>query len=248
MAACVTGEAEVSLKAYEVGDVLRKELDLPECNDEGDLLKPKEILALATIKLVDFVAAGGEGSEESSSTVKEKLRAVRATVRRLPANFWGTAKIRSGSTNDELLARILAKPATAGGFAAAIACRCLRPNVVDTRSIESRGAGIIDGFAVLRGPGAYCTIDSEMENIGKLFRTERDAEKIGDCTFRILDRNQPAPGQVVMSGKATKCEARFIALLTPKWCLVGIFRHAGNEAEIETMKVFEGMRQEIPTK
>jgi len=244
MVACVTAEAEINLKAYEIGDILRKELDLPECNDEGDLLKPKEILALANETL------GNVAESDASSittTVKEQLRATRELVRRLPADkFWAMAiKIRPGSSNDELLTRILAKPATAGGFVAAIACRCLKPNVIDTKSIESRGAGVIDGYTVLRGPGAYCTIDSEMESIGKLFRTERDAQKIGDCTFRIQDRSQPSPGQVVMIGKANKCEARFIALLTPKWCLVGIFRHGGPEAEEITMNAFEQMRLEI---
>jgi len=239
--ACLTAEAEINLKAYEIGDILRKELDLPECDDNGDLLKPKEILALANTKL------GNEADgSDSSSSVKDKLRATRAVVRRLPANFWiASTKIRLGSSNDELLTRILAKPATAGGFAAAIACRCLKPYVVNTKAIESRGTGIIDGFTVLRGAGAYCTIDSEMESIGKLFRTEQDAQKIGDCTFRVMDRIQPAPGQAIMTGKGTKCEARFIALLTPKWCLVGIFRHAGPEGEEQTMKVVEQMRLEI---
>jgi len=249
MAACVTSEAEINLKAYEIGDILRKELYLPECNNKDELLKPKEILALA-IETLGSVAAAAEPDESSSATtttVKEQLRATRELVRRLPSDkFWATStKIRLGSSNEELLTRILAKPATAGGFVTAIACRCLKPNVIDTKSIESRGAGIIDGFTVLRGPGAYCTIDSEMESIGKLFRTERDAQKIGDCTFRIQDRSQPSPGQVVMMGKANKCEARFVALLTPKWCLVGIFRYVGSETEEITMSVFEQMRLEI---
>jgi len=245
MVACVTAEAEINLKAYEIGDLLRKELDLPECNDEGELLKPKEILVLANEALGSEVAMT-ESDASSTTTVKEQLRATRAVVRNLPNQFWAMeTKIRLGSSNEELLTRILAKPATAGGFVAAIACRCLKPNVINTKSIEARGAGIIDGFTVLRGPGAYCTIDSEMESIGKLFRTERDAQKIGDCTFRIQNRSQPSPGQVVMTGKANKCEARFIALLTPKWCLVGIFRHVGPEAEEITMDVFEQMRLEI---
>ena len=246
MVACVTAEAEINLKAWEVGDLLRKELNLPECNDAGDLLKPKEILVLAKERLGSAAAA----LDDEPSTVKEELRATRAVVRRLPAAFWtdDETKIRLGSSNDELLTRILYKPATAGGFATAIACRCLKPNVINTKSIDSRGAPVIDGFTVLRGAGAYCTLDSEMESLGKAFRTERDCEKIGDCTFRIQERTQPAPGQVVMTGKGTKCEARFVGLLTPKWCLVAIFQHAGPEAEEETTKIFEDMRLELPSK
>jgi len=236
---CITAEAEINLKAYEIGDILRKELNLPECNADDNLLKPKEILALAEERM-----SLTPTPSESTVTVKDQLRTVRGHVRALPSSFWNNDTIRPNSSNDDLLTRILSKPTTAGGFACAIACRCLKPNVADTKSIASRGTGIIDNFTVLRSAGAYCTIDGEMESLVKLFRSERDAIKIGDATFLIQERSQPTPGQVVMRGKANKCEARFISLLTPKFCLVGFFRHAGPEAEEQILGLFEELRLE----
>ena len=34
-----------------------------------------------------------------------------------------------------------------------------------------------------------------MELFAKLFKTERPAEKLGDCTFLVAERWAPAPGQ-----------------------------------------------------
>jgi hypothetical protein len=251
MATCVTSDAEKELKPFELANLLRVELDLPEyIVDDDHLLKPKEIGALANARLdrSSTAISINPTTNESSSSVKEELQAIRAVVRDLSPSFWTDHKARSGSKMEDLLTRLLAKPATAGGFAAGIAAPCLKPNVIDTNSVVSRGAGSIDGVTILRSAGAYSVVDSEMKNIAKAFRTGSDAEKIGDCLFRIQERTQPSPGQAVMTAKASKCDARFVALLTRKWCLIGLFRHAGPESEAATMQLFEDLRLEVLAK
>jgi hypothetical protein len=39
-----------------------------------------------------------------------------------------------------------------------------------------------------------------------------------------------------------------VALLTRKWCLIGLFRHAGPESEAATMQLFEDLRLEVLAK
>jgi hypothetical protein len=256
MAACVTSDAEKELKPFELANLLRAELDLPEyAGDDDHLLKPKEIGALANARLDRGSTAisinpttNPSSSSSSSISVKEELQAIRATVRDLPPSFWTEQKARSGSSGDDLLTRLLAKPATAGGFAAGIAAKCLKPGVIDTKSVVTRGAGNIDGFTILRSGGAYSTVDFETENIAKAFKSASPSEKIGDCTFKIQERTQPSPGQSVMTAKASKCDARFVALVTPKWLLVGLFRNAGPESEDATMQLFEDLRLEVLAK
>jgi hypothetical protein len=230
--ACITAEAEINLKPYEIANLLRAELDIE------DDVKPKEIVVLANKVL---------GRDGGDASVKEELMAARAVVRSLPAEKWTDIKAKGAST-EELLDRLLAKPASAGGFAAAVACKCLSPKNIDTRSVISKGVSSIDGFQVLRGAGSFNSLDHEMTCIQKLFKTERPAEKIGDVTFKVEERTQPSPGQILMTAKASKCEARFVALLTPKWLLLGMYQFAGGASEAETLQLFETLRLEALSK
>ncbi len=87
---------------------------------------------------------------------------------------------RNGMEMKDLLNRSLAKP-TSG-----VACTCVGTKNIDTKNIHSQGIGAIDGFTVLRGPGAYATLDHEMEILYKLFRSSHaDVCKIGGTTFRV---------------------------------------------------------------
>jgi hypothetical protein len=244
MAMCITAEAEVALKPFQLANLLRSELELLPDDDDKDSeeAKPKDIVALAWAKL-------GQDNGALTENVKDNARAARAIVRSLKANFWTDRKARGGTEMKDLLDRLLAKPASAGGFAAGIACTCIGGNNknIDTKNIHSKGIGAIDGFTVLRGPGAYATLDHDMEVLFKLFRSQADACKIGDTTFRVEQRTQPYKGQDLLTAKATKCEARFVALLTPKWLLVGLYQHVvvDNETNAAIFQLFEDLRLEV---
>jgi hypothetical protein len=243
---CITKEAEIELKPYELANLLATELNLKDNNDnadhENDLdsMKPKDIVALAN-KRLGIHELGGE------ATVKEEARHSRATVRGLPSRFWTPLRVRNGSSLEELLQRLLAKPASAGGFSCAMAAEVISSKNIDTKSIVSQGgATAFDGFDILRPSGAYSTLDHDLSNLFKLFRSAGTSERIGDCSFAVQERTQPCKGQVVMTAKATKCTARYVALLTPKWLLVGVYQHVGSvEAEDATLALFEELRLEL---
>jgi hypothetical protein len=232
MSACVGAEADATLKPYDLAALLKVELDLGRCND----LLPKQIIELANEKLSRLPVEG--------ASVKDEAVSCRAVVRALPASFWTPDTVRGGSKPQELVDRILAKPATAGGFASAVACTVLNPKAIDTRSVVWGGALSVDGFSILRPRGAYCTTESEMGAFAKLFKTERSAEKLGDCTFLVNDRSQPAPGQTLMLAKANKCDAKIAALYTPKWCLLAVYQFVDASAEAHTLALLEAMRKE----
>ena len=239
MALCIIAEAEIALKPFQLANLLRSELDLLEDHDDDEDTKPKDIVALAWVKL-------GLKNDALTENVKDNARAARAIVRSLNATFWTDRKARGGTDMNDLLDRLLAKPASAGGFAAGIACTCIGTKNIDTKNIHSKGVGAIDGFTVLRSAGAYATLDHEMEILYKLFRSQADACKIGDTTFRVEERTQPYKGQDVLTAKATKCDARFVALLTPKWLLVGLYQHVvDNETDAAILKLFEDLRLEV---
>lgn len=237
---CITAEAEVALKPFQLANLLRSELDLFPDGDGGEEeAKPKDIVALAWANL-------GLESGSLTENVKDNARAARAVVRSLKSDFWTDKKARGGMEMKDLLDRLLAKPASAGGFSAGIACTCIGNKNIDTKNIHSKGIGVIDGFTVLRGAGAYMTLDHEMEILYKLFRSHSDACKIGDTTFRVEERTQPYKGQDLLTAKATKCDARFVALLTPKWLLVGLYQHVvENETDAAILQLFEDLRLEV---
>jgi hypothetical protein len=84
-----------------------------------------------------------------------------------------------------------------------------------------------------------------MENFAKLFKTDRDAAKLGDCTFLVKDRSQqPAPGQMLMICKSNKCDAKLAALYTPKWCLLAVYHFVDASTETDTLAILEDMRKE----
>jgi hypothetical protein len=238
MAACIDAkkEIELELKPYDLCKLIANELDL-----ENDC-KPKELIALANEKL-------GREPQGGDASVKEEARAVRQVIRDLPPSFWGEETVGKGNSSPEnLVTRLLLKPATAGGFCSGVACRRLPNKAVDTKTVFSQGALSIDGFSVLPSPGQYSKLDFEMENIAQLFGTMRDAVALGHCTFIVQSREQVAPGSSVMTCKANKCSARLIALLTPKFCLVGLYNFSGPEAEAKTLGLFEDLRVEAAVK
>lgn len=244
---CITAEAEVALKPFQLANLLRSELELviddnDNDNNHGGEIKPKDIVALAWAKL------GENNGSLTTDNVKDNARAARAMVRSLKANFWTDIKARNGTEMKDLLHRLLAKPTSAGGFAAGIACTCFGAKNIDTKNIHAQGISSIDGFTVLRGPGAYITLDHEMEMLYKLFKSSHvDVCKIGDTTFRVEERTQPYKGQDLLTAKATKCDARFVALLTPRWLLVGLYQYVvnSNETNAAILQLFEDLRLEV---
>jgi hypothetical protein len=241
MSACVLADVDVTLKPIALVALLKVELNLGHCDD----LLPKEIVELANNKLVRQPVEG--------ASVKDEAVACRAAVRALPTSFWTTPtadsdeeslSITKGAKPQEVVNRILAKPATTGGFASAVACKVMSPKDIDTRSVVWGGAYSVDGFGILRPPGSYCTTESEMKSFFKIFKTERNAEKLGDCTFLVTERSQPAPGQMLMLCKSNKCNAKMAALYTPKWCLLAVYHFVDASTEADTLAFLEEMRQE----
>jgi hypothetical protein len=148
----------------------------------------------------------------------------RAAVKALPPSFWSS---ESRSKPQQLVDRILTTPATAGGFAIAVACEVVSP---------SKGIKV--------SPGTYNTIDHEMGQVAKLFRTAGNAERLRDCTFKVTDRSQPVPGQMMMLYKSNTCSARLAALHTPKWCLLAVYHVSDVDAEAITLQSLDELRKE----
>ena len=124
--ACVRGDADLLLKPIDLANILRVELNLDADADCYDL-KPRQIVGLANAKLSRKPVEG--------ATVKEECVALREAVRNLPPSFWSADTVRSNSTPDELVARALAKPSTAGGFCSAVACSILGPKAINTKTV-----------------------------------------------------------------------------------------------------------------
>jgi hypothetical protein len=248
----VGADTDATLKPIDLVALLKVELELGPCTD----LTPKQIVALANAELAR--------SPIADATVKEEAMACRAAVRALPTSYWTTRATAEAAANQESSAEpvvvskpqklvdwILAKPATAGGFAAAVACKVLSGGkgggMADLRSVVWGGALVIDGFQILRPPGGYCTTDGEIASFCKLLRTNGKAERLGDCTFLVTERSQPAPGQVLMLCAANKCQARLAALATPKWCLLAVYHQAANssnDTEAATLALLDDLRQQ----
>mmetsp|Transcript_8787 Transcript_8787/g.14600 ORF Transcript_8787/g.14600 Transcript_8787/m.14600 type:complete len:237 (-) Transcript_8787:321-1031(-) len=232
MSACVIADVDATMKPIDLAALLKVELDLGRCDD----LLPKDIVELANEKLSRQPVEG--------ANVKDEAVACREAVRALPISYWSSAVVTKGSNPQEILDRILAKPATAGGFACAVACTVMSPKDIDQRTAVWGGAYTIDGFGVLRPPGAYCTTEHEMSALAKLFKSKKPSEKLGDCTFLVTDRSQPAPGQMLMLCKSNKCNAKLAGLYTPKWCVLAVYHFVDAATEAGTLAVLEEMRIE----
>ena len=232
MSACVREDADALLKPIDLVNILRQELDLGPCYD----LKPKQIVELANVKLAREPVEG--------ATVKDECVALREAVRNLPPSFWSPDTIRSNSAPDELVARALAKPASAGGFCSAVACTILGPKAINTKTVAWGGALNVDGFSILRSPGAYCTTQQEAGKFVKLFKIDKTNEKLGDCQFHLQEKLSPAPGQQLMLMKSNKCNARLAVLYTPKWCLLAVYHFVDVESEAMSLTVLEELRVE----
>lgn len=231
----VDAETDAAMKPKELAAVLKVELDLGRCDD----LKPREIVELATEKL--------DRSPVEGATVKDEAVSCREAVKALPSSFWSSETVGGHSKPQQLVDRILTTPATAGGFAMAAACEVISPQKgIDMRTVVSGGASSVDGVNML--DATYNTIDHEMGQFSKLFRTAGDAEKLGDCTFKVTDRSQPAPGQMLMLCKSNTCSARLAALHAPKWCLLAVYHFVDEEAEQITLQILEDLREEAFSK
>ncbi|KAJ1455865.1 hypothetical protein M885DRAFT_616689 [Pelagophyceae sp. CCMP2097] len=227
----VGAEQETDMKPVTLVELIEKELKM-------DLygIKPLDAVSLVNARL---------NREAGTGSAKEELQACRAVVRALSPAFWCADTVGLGNNSSEaLVKRLLAKPASCGGFAAAVCVARLNAKAIDTKAIFASGALTIDGIALLRPPGLYSTLDSEMENLSRLFGTQRDAEKLGDASFGVVSRDQVSPGTSVMLLKAKQCNCKLAALQTPKFCLVGLYTHAGPDAEAATLKLFEDLRLE----
>ena len=232
MTAVVRLEDELNLKPIDLCPLLRTELKLGPCYD----LKPKAIVELANTKLSRETIEG--------ASVKDECLACRASIRTLPPSFWSENKVRSNSTPEELLERILAKPCTAGGFCSAVTCKVINPKAIDNNTVVWGGALNIDGFTVLRSPGQFCTTAVECKNFQKLVRSEKNNEKLGDTTFHMVDKSQPVGGQTLLLMKSNKCSARLAALFTPKFGIVALYHFVDTAHEEITLSILEDMRVE----
>jgi hypothetical protein len=229
----VDASTDATMKPIELAAVLKVELDLGRCDD----LKPKDIVELANEKL--------DRSPVEGATVKAEAVSCRAAVKDLPPTFWSEDTVGGRSKPQALVDRILTTPATAGGFATAVACEVISPKKgIDTRTVVSGGAVNIDGVAILPTPGVYSSLDHEIGQFSKLFRTEQKSEKLGGCTFKVIERSQPAPGQQLMLCKSNQCNARMAALHTPRWCLLAVYHFVDADAELITLKILEDLREE----
>ncbi len=99
------------------------------------------------------------------------------------------------------------------------------------------------GYVIYFGIFSPCDTLFSNKYCFRLFRSERNAEKIGDCTFLVQERLQPAPGQMLMLAKSNKCNARFAALLTPKWLLLGLYNFSAS-TEGSTLAILDELRKE----
>lgn len=229
----VDASADAAMKPIELAEVLKVELDLGRCDD----MKPREIVELANEKL--------SRSPVEGATVKDEAVSCRAAVKELPPSFWSEDTVGGRSKPQALVDRILVTPATAGGFATAVACEVISAKKgIDTRTVISGGALTVDGVSILGAPGSYCTTDHEIGQFAKLFRTEGKSEKLGDCAFQVVEKSQPAPGQQLMLCKSNQCNARLAALHTPKWCLLAVYHFVDADAELITLKILEDLREE----
>mmetsp|Transcript_6937 Transcript_6937/g.15884 ORF Transcript_6937/g.15884 Transcript_6937/m.15884 type:complete len:267 (+) Transcript_6937:129-929(+) len=226
-------EAELEMKPIDLCDLIRSELGLGYC----DGLKPKQIVELGNSKLGRPIVGGDR-------TVKEEAASLRAAIRKLPPRFWDPdIAVAKNSNPQSLVAWLVAKPASAGGFAGVVACS-QGAKMIDTKTIHTSGGCEIDGFSVLQRPGAYSTVDHDMVELQKLFKNDRNALKIGDCAFQVQERAQPEKAQTTILGRSNKCNARFVGLLTPKWMAVGLYHFSSTEAEALTFALFEEFRKE----
>lgn len=232
--AVISGKDDAGLKPVDLANIIKVELELGRCDD----ILPKDIIDLANKKL-------GRETKKGAS-VKDEAVACRAAIRAMPTSYWieGYNGITKGSPPQDLVDRILAKPPTAGGFAAAVACKVLSPKDIDTQSVKWGGAYSIDGMGLLRPTGAYCTTEVEMEHFAKLFKSAAPAHKLGDTTFLVEERTHPAPGQTSMAMKANKSCAKLVGLYTPKWCVLAIYHFVDAESEEKTLALLEEMRRE----
>jgi hypothetical protein len=229
MSALVDATMELEMKPLELCKLICLELSLDNIGTPKEIVEPLVPLA--------------------GRTVKQEACAVRQVIRDLSPSFWGQETVGKGKSSPEaLVQRLLLKPATAGGFCSGLACKRLPNKSVDSKSVVTQGARIIDGFSVLPAPGQYSNLDFEMENIAQSCGTKRDAVALKDCTFIVQSREQVAPGSSLMLCKANKCSARLVALLTPKFCLVGLYNFAGPDAEANILCLFEDLRLEAAAK
>ena len=232
MSACSRPEDDALLKPIDLVQLLQKELNLGPCYD----LKPKAVVELANVKL--------SRSWTEGANVKAECVSCREAVRALAPTFWTDVVAKSNSPPEELVTRILAVPATAGGFCSAVAAKVLSPKAIDTKTVAWGGSVSIDGSAVLRSPGQYCTTAEEIKKFVKLFKIDKTNEKLGDTVFHIIDKTAPCGGQNLMLMKSNKCSARLAALFTPKWCLLAVYHFIDVETEQITLSLLEDLRCE----
>jgi hypothetical protein len=177
-------------------------------------------------------------------TVKEEAQAVRQAIRDLPPSFWGETKVSGNSSPEAFVTRLLLKPPSAGGFCSAVASKRLKNKCIDFKSIFIHGALDIDGFPVLPPPGQYSTVENELKTVASLFSTKQNSTKFSHCVFMVSSREHLGGGASLLWCRANKCSARFVSLLTPKFCLVAFYNHAGPESEAKTLGLFEEVRLE----
>lgn len=257
---CIDATREIELKPVDLSRLISAELSLADNDDYNPSMKPKDVLALARVVLLQRNVA----IPPNETSVKDDARAIRNIIRSLPLSFWVsnddqdkdsiTVRLTSNSTPEALVTRLLLKPPSSGGFCTAVACRRLVKNrAVDTKSVYSHGAFSIDGFSILPHPGQYSTLDTEMEQVPLVLSSQRAVLKFNHTVFTIQsppDRRDDdtvsiPPGCSLFHANGNKCSARLVAYITPKACLVGFYHFAGPESELQTWKLLDELRLEL---
>ena len=257
---CIDATREVDLKPIDLSRLISAELSLADNDDYNPSMKPKDVLAMARVVLLQRNVT----LPPIETSVRDDARAIRRIIRSLPLSFWvsddgqdkdnNTVRLTSNSSPEGLVARLLLKPPSSGGFCTAVACRRLVKNrAVDTKSVYSHGSFSIDGFSILPHPGQYSTLDTEMEQVPLVLSSQRAVLKFNHTVFTIQsppdrrdDDSVPiAPGCSLFHANANKCSARLVAYITPKSCLVGFYHFAGPESELQTWKLLDELRLEL---
>jgi hypothetical protein len=71
--------------------------------------------------------------------------------------------------------------------------------------------------------------------------------KVGDLTFHVDERErQICPGTSLMTCRSTINKARLVALLTPKFVVIGFFEYASVSFEEHVLSLIEEVRVAAP--
>jgi hypothetical protein len=259
-AGIVSAEDEKEMKPMQMCEVLISELDLGVSKldlEFGDV-KPKAAVEKAAEKLGIQLLEG--------SSVKEQACAVRAQLRGLPASFFwgggepepesegGSEPVSSGTCDVEalkeksqaILDMLLAKPASAGGFASGIVGVGVKGGQtakgIDTHTVVAGGATHLDTQQVIMAGGQRSEVEHESLEMSRLFKSKKPSTRVGELTFHVEEREQLVPGTMRMKLMSTINKAKMVSLLTPHFIVIGMYEFSSAPHEEHILALMEELR------